>query len=224
MGEKPPPYTEWLPPQPSVKSRVPGTPAGTSSEGLAFSVVSSNVANRAPSRKPDPPAAKILVQACAGTTAASTKGGAARARRGGDKGPPGLHPALRRPLGPHILCLPVTGLHPTVIPTHRWLYLVTPPPHVPKAGTPAIMVAVSLALHHPTCLASHSLPLIAGFALHCFHTVTLSPVPPQPHALSVSITAETKRNQDGLSKVFPLAWEKGHLSRFTSTSQTGSST
>ena len=82
------------------------------SEGLAFSVVSSNVANRASSRKSDPPAAKSLVQACAGTTAASTRG-AVRARRGGDKGPPGLHPALRRPLGPHVLCLPVTGLHPS---------------------------------------------------------------------------------------------------------------
>lgn len=70
----------------------------------------------------------------------------------------------------------------------------------------------------------YSLPLIAGFALHRFRAVMLSPVPTQPRALSVSITAETKRNHDGLKKAFPLAWEKGAFEQVTSTSQTGSST
>ena len=86
---------------------------------------------------------------------------------------------------------------------------MTPPPAHPQGWHTLQLWSLFPWLSILPASPPHSLPLIAGFALHCFRAVTLSPVPPQPHALSVSITAETKRNQDGLSKVFPLAWEKG---------------
>lgn len=86
---------------------------------------------------------------------------------------------------------------------------MTPPPARPQGWHTLQLWSLFPWLSILPASPPHSLPLIAGFALHCFRAVTLSPVPSQPHALSVSITAETKRNQDGLSKVFPLAWEKG---------------
>lgn len=70
------------------------------------------------------------------------------------------------------------------------------------------MVAVSLAFH-PACLSS---PLSAANCWVCpspFLRSNAKSRPPQPQGLSVSVGAEKKRNQDGFSKAFPLAWEKG---------------
>lgn len=156
------------------------------------------------------PAAKNLVQACAGTMAAFTKGVAVRVRRGGHKGPPGLNLAPRRPLGPHVLCLPVTGLHPVIPPRIGGCCLnATSPRKSPRLAHPTIMVAVSLALH-PACLAS---PLSAANCWVCPspfpHSNSKSRPPSASGAVCFNKCRDKKKSRWSQQSIFLSLGERG---------------
>ena len=134
------------------------------SEGLAFSVVSSNVANRASIRKPDPPRCQKPNAGLCRYHGSTHKGCGSEGSTWWTQRPTWAESTPRRPLGPHVLCLPVTRLHPVIPPRIGGCCLnATSPRMSPRLAHPAIMVAVSLALH-PACLAS---PLSAANCWVC---------------------------------------------------------
>lgn len=81
-------------------------------------------------------------------------------------------------------------------------------PARPHAGTPC-NYGHCLPGTPPSASPPHSPRLIAGFALHRFHTVALRPGPSARGAGRFSSCREKKETSGCFSKAFPVAREKG---------------